>query len=105
MDDMHRFERLSAAKRRTAGNSERIVAAESLISLAARGNGSDYCKPFSGIGTMTDTSMVGIRAMETERRNLVEQNEALSQECARLRKENLQLTADHVYRVGMSVKS
>ena len=79
VEGMHRFERVSAAKRRRAENNKRMAAAESLVSLAAGGNGIDYCEPYSGTGTMTAISMMDIRAMETERLNLVEQNEELRQ--------------------------
>ena len=78
MADMHRFKRVSDAKRRRAENSERIAAAESFIGLAAHGNGTDYCEPYLGTGTMTDISTMDFRVMETERLNLVEWNEQLS---------------------------
>ena len=73
-----------------------MEAAEFLVSLASGGNGINYCEPYSGTGTMTAISMKDIHAMENVPLNLVEENEELRQECARLREENLKLTADFV---------
>ena len=59
-------------------------AVESIVSIASDGNGIEYCEPYSETGTTTDILMKDIRAMETVQSNLVEENEELSQECARL---------------------
>ena len=60
-------------------NSKRIAAAESLIDLAESGNGSDFCEPHSGTGTMTDISMADLCVMEMKQLNLVKQNKELSE--------------------------
>ena len=70
---------------------EWYIAAESLLDLAAVGNGLEFCEPYSGTLTLTDLSMADLERMEAEQSTTTIKNELLLQECERLKEENIQL--------------
>ena len=86
-EGMKRYERLCETKKRRVENESKVEAAVALLELSEMGNGVDYCKPCSGIFTMTELSMSDVNKLEVDNENLLLENIRIYDQTLQLKKE------------------